>query len=430
MDIKKILILSTYDTNGAGDAMYKIAQILISMSFDVKMVVKHQTKHDDFIYQYNEQIPKKRIRQHIKDYILSRCKKTEPNIELKTDHKYLFLSQDESKENINPQEFLAQINFEPEFIFVGITNEFLNTTDIRNIYEVTKAKVFNIAVDMVHFTGGCHYAWDCEGYKNDCKNCQAIQTTELKDIAFKNLQVKIKNANEANFNLLTMSNWTSQQAYQSKIYNHKSLVSLNSIIDTDLLNNKNRHFAKSIFSLEQDSFYIMAGSYFTSDPRKGFIYFIEAMRLLDNQLNEEIKRKIKIIIISKIIIKEMENLPFEPIYIDYIKDYRLLGLLYQATDVFVCTSIEDAGPMMVSEAMACGTPVVAFDTGIAHSMVISGENGYLAELKNVSDLAKGIQSILELSKTEFEKYSHNCVNKIEEKSSYKYVKGILADIIR
>ena len=83
--------------------------ILISMSFDVKMVVKHQTKNDNFIYQYHGHIPKKRIRQHVKEYVVSHFKKTEPNIELKTDHKYLFLSQDESKENINPQEFLKQI---------------------------------------------------------------------------------------------------------------------------------------------------------------------------------------------------------------------------------------------------------------------------------------------------------------------------------
>ncbi|MFP3802939.1 glycosyltransferase, partial [Paraburkholderia sp. SIMBA_027] len=82
----------------------------------------------------------------------------------------------------------------------------------------------------------------------------------------------------------------------------------------------------------------------------------------------------------------------------YIKDYRLLALLYQAADLFVNSSIEDSGPMMVSEALACGTPVVGFDTGVLTNMIIDNYKGYKAPLKDSKKLAEGIKKIFELNK--------------------------------
>ena len=107
-------------------------------------------------------------------------------------------------------------------------------------------------------------------------------------------------------------------------------------------------------------------------------------------------------------------------HINYIKDYRLLALLYQATDVFVNSSIEDSGPMMVSEALACGTPVVGFDMGVVNNMVITGYNGYKAKLKDSGDLSQGIKEILELSKDEYKQYSLNALKQVEEYSSFEY----------
>lgn len=431
MDLrKKILILSTSDTHGAYEALYKISQILTSMNCDIKMIVQQKTKKDFFIQQYTTQSTKKRLREHVYDYLKKYITFTRPKKQLATKREYFFLSQNESKENINVDTFLKTINFSPDFIFVGMTNGFLNTTDIKNLALNTGAKVINIAVDMAHFTGGCHYAWDCKGYQENCSDCPAIETEELKVIAAENLKIKINNALLGNFEIMNMSEWTKQQALSSKIYKNKNILpNINSIIDTKLLNNNNREFAKKIFGFEEDKFYIMAGSYQSTDPRKGFKHFVEAINILSKKLNTNLHSRIKVIIVSEVIIKDFENLPFSTIYLDFIKDYRLLSLLYQATDVFVCSSIEDAGPMMVSESLACGTPVVAFDMGISNTMVITGKNGYLAELKNSEDLALGIENIYKLSREEYTSYSKACVQQIEMHSSYEYVKTIFKKIL-
>ena len=73
-------------------------------------------------------------------------------------------------------------------------------------------------------------------------------------------------------------------------------------------------------------------------------------------------------------------------------DYTVLNKLYAAADVVVIPSIEDSGPLMTSEVLMTGTPVVAFDTGIA-SELISKEYGYLATIGDSVDLASGIHFV-------------------------------------
>ncbi len=100
-------------------------------------------------------------------------------------------------------------------------------------------------------------------------------------------------------------------------------------------------------------------------------------------------------------------------------DYTFAGLLsvknelpkaFQAADLFVCPSIEDAGPMMVNQAIMSGTPVVAFEMGVALDLVHTGVTGYRARLKDSDDLAKGMKDILSLSEIELTKMRENCRN--------------------
>jgi glycosyltransferase involved in cell wall biosynthesis len=62
--------------------------------------------------------------------------------------------------------------------------------------------------------------------------------------------------------------------------------------------------------------------------------------------------------------------------------------------VMVVPSIQEAFGQTASEALACGTPVAAFDgTGVA-DIVDHCQNGYLAKAYDPSDLAYGIHWLL------------------------------------
>lgn len=434
MDKKNILILSTGDVNGAYEAAYKVAHIIKNMGHDVVMCVKHKTKNENFIKQYRHlslSSAKANLVMRIVNKIKNKISPVEPSKVISTDMKYSFLSKNEASENIHIESMLKIVGFTPDFVFTGMTIDFLNSTDLLNIYNATKAKIYNITVDMNHFTGGCHYSWGCEGYIKGCdKYCPAITKEHEKITAKNNFERKYENAQKANFQIIAGSGLTLLQAQNSKIYkSQKTIHNINSLIDTKLLNSKNKSIAKKVFSLSNDCFYILTGAQNMEDPRKGFSYLLQALEMLDRELPMQKKEKIVLLVVSNSVNEEFGRVTFKKQKIDYIKDYRLLSLLYQAADLFINTSIEDSGPMMVSEALACGTPVVGFDTGILTNMVIDDYNGYKAPVMDSRKLAEGIRKVFELNKDDYENFSKNAVRQVEEFSSYEYAEEIFKQII-
>ena len=426
---KKVLVLSTFDTNGAGDAMFKIAEVLIDLGCEVLMVVKHKSKQNDFIKAYNNDRAPSIVRR-VYNKVRTRLGITAKH-QLKAEHKYLFLSKDEVSENIDVQSFLGFIGFVPEFIFTGLTVDFINSTDLLNIYTVTQAKIFNITVDMNHFTGGCHYSWGCEGYINGCNNdCPAILSEHFKDQATINFNAKLHNVQKGSIKVIAGSGLTLQQAKASKIYKNQEIIyNINSVIDTRIMNAKFRTHAKSFFNLASGKFYILLGAYYLNDERKGFKYLVDALNIIYDQSSEELRNRVCLLVVTKYPSNDLDAIRFNKKYIDFITDYRLLSILYQASDLFVNTSIEDSGPMMVSEALACGTPVVGFDTGILINMVENGRNGFKVPVGNSGLLSEGIRKIILLTKEEYNQYSNFSVKMVEEYSSYEYAKNIFSKIL-
>lgn len=58
--------------------------------------------------------------------------------------------------------------------------------------------------------------------------------------------------------------------------------------------------------------------------------------------------------------------------------------------MFVAPSEQDNYPSTVAEALACSTPVTAFNIGGMPDMIVHKQNGYLADLNCPQTLADGI----------------------------------------
>ena len=72
-----------------------------------------------------------------------------------------------------------------------------------------------------------------------------------------------------------------------------------------------------------------------------------------------------------------------------------LPLYYAAADVYVSTSLSDAGlAASTAEAMACGLPVVITDTGENHTWVDDGVTGYLVPARGDAELASRLSTLL------------------------------------
>jgi glycosyltransferase involved in cell wall biosynthesis len=78
-----------------------------------------------------------------------------------------------------------------------------------------------------------------------------------------------------------------------------------------------------------------------------------------------------------------------------VESDELQALLYQAADVFVIPSLEEAFGQSALEAVACGAVVAGFSVGGIPDIVKCGLNGLLVEVQDTQALSEAIQKLLE-----------------------------------
>ncbi|GAB4527452.1 MAG: hypothetical protein Kow0063_02730 [Anaerolineae bacterium] len=129
-----------------------------------------------------------------------------------------------------------------------------------------------------------------------------------------------------------------------------------------------------------------------NDPRKGFQFLKQAMQLL---AKDGWSKTAEAVIFGASEPSTHYDLGLKAHYLGYLHDDISLALIYSAADVAVVPSIQEAFGKTALEAMACGTPVVAFGATGLLDIVEHQQTGYLAQPYEPADLAKGIAWVLE-----------------------------------
>jgi glycosyltransferase involved in cell wall biosynthesis len=123
------------------------------------------------------------------------------------------------------------------------------------------------------------------------------------------------------------------------------------------------------------------------DPRKGYRELIAAIRKLEEAGQAE---DLMLVVFGDPNVGELPDLDVASRNVGYIADDEQLSRLYSAADVAVVPSLEEAFGKTVVEAMACGTPVIAFDIGGPRDIITHLNDGFLAQPQSTDDLARGI----------------------------------------
>lgn len=121
-------------------------------------------------------------------------------------------------------------------------------------------------------------------------------------------------------------------------------------------------------------------------------------------------------------IAQMPNVTIHP----PINTKKELARYYALADLFLYPSLADNCPLVVQEAMACGTPVLSFNTGGIPELIDHEKNGYVVEYGNTNALVKTLNTFLSLSKEKRESISDSAIEKAktyfdEEKMVEKYI---------
>ncbi|GAB3195627.1 glycosyltransferase involved in cell wall biosynthesis [Pontibacter aydingkolensis] len=439
---RKIVVFATNDHGGAGESAYRVTKAIRTLGDEACLVVKNKTKFDSFVIRVeekgteNKEVERISVFENIyRRFNLKRDNKGKTKSidtgEIILDENYYFFNLNESISLSSAESILKCLPFKPEIILLAWVSDFISTGTALELQKYTGAKVYFLMTDMAPITGGCHYAWDCKGYTLDCSNCPAILSKEHKYKANQNYLYKSKNILDGNFKVIAGSGWSQRQASESSLFtNQETIPILNGLIDFSVFNNSNRGIAKQVFGISPNSKVIFSGVTYTDEKRKGVAAFVESLKDLYNQLPVVIRTNTKVLIAGMNIQqnKLVQQIPFDIIPVDFIKDNRLLSLAYQAADVYVCSSLEDTGPMMVNEALACGTPVVGFEMGLIYNMVINNYNGFKAPLGDYKEMANGMNKILNLDINSFASFSSNAIKSVQEHASLVTLEKVLKQI--
>lgn len=157
---------------------------------------------------------------------------------------------------------------------------------------------------------------------------------------------------------------------------------------------------------------------------KGIEYFITASRLVRKEIDA------KFIVVTNTSKDAKQNksyarlLDSNKIEVYWQVSHDQMGKFYQEADVLVLSSLMEAFPLVLFEAMACGTPVVATNVGGVARAVKDGLVGFVVPPKNPQEIAKKTLDILKDENLRM-KMSKNCVEWVKnftwDKIAEKYL---------
>ena len=278
--------------------------------------------------------------------------------------------------------------YDPDIIHLhNIHGYYINIEILFNYLKEANKPVIWTLHDCWPFTGHCAY-FDyvgCDKWENGCEKCpqkQAYPASNVIDNSKLNYEKKKELFTSVkNMTIVTPSKWLANLVKKSFLSQYPVDV-INNGIDLNVFKPTESNFRVK-HNLEDK--FIVLGVASVWEERKGLKYFVE----LSERLSEDYK-----IVIVGVNEKQKKELPQNILAITRTNNVKELAEIYTAADVFVNPTLEDNFPTTNLEALACGTPIITFNTG--GSIECVNENcGVVIKQNNIDEL---YQTIIELKK--------------------------------
>lgn len=239
--------------------------------------------------------------------------------------------------------------------------------------------------DCWSFTGHCaHFDYiKCEKWKTGCHDCPQ-KNTYPKRWFFDRSEEQYKRKKQAftsvkDITFVTPSKWLASLVKQSYFKDYPVYV-INNGIDLGIFKPVNSNIKEEYGVKDRKLILAVASSW---SQRKGYEHVIEISKRLPNEY------KVCMIGLNE---RQMKNTPDNVLKIQRTYDQKELVEFYSAADVFINSTLEDNFPTVNLEAMACGTPVVTFDTGGSPES-IDDRTGIVVKKEDSDGMVKAIKEI-------------------------------------
>lgn len=264
--------------------------------------------------------------------------------------------------------------------------------------------------DSWFYTGKCVYyiECNCDRWKAHCGSCPALKagnpslfldsTTEMLADKKKLFSAIRRLA------VVGVSQWVTDDASKSILKDSAVIQCIYNWIDLERFQPRYCRELKKSMGLENK--FVILGIAMSWNKLKG----IEIFHELANLLLEDCQ----IVLVGDDSVVEQKHAKIK--YLGTIKDIDVLSKLYAMADVFVNPTIQETFGKTTAEAMACGTPVVAYNgTATPELIGTDGSCGYLIDENDARLYCDKILQIKMKSKNTFGKASRNRAEKLFSK---------------
>ncbi len=255
--------------------------------------------------------------------------------------------------------------------------------------------------DCWAFTGHCsHFDYiGCKKWETGCYGCPQ-KNSYPSSILIDNSKDNYTRKKEIftgvnNLTIVTPSEWLAGLARESFL-NEYPIKVINNGIDLDVFKPTKSDFRRK-YNLENK--FIILGVANIWGRNKGYDYFIE----LSKKLNKD-----EIVVIVGVTEKQKSQLPDNIMGITRTNSTKELAEIYSSSDVFINPTLSDTFPTTNLESLACGTPVITFNTG-GSPECIDESCGFVVEKGSLGEMLEKIRIVKENGKSS---YSQECRQRV------------------
>ena len=239
-------------------------------------------------------------------------------------------------------------------------------------------------------SGHCVHSLECDRWLSGCGKCPDLTLSfPIKhDTTALIWKLKYWIMHHSQITLVVASQWMYERVKKSPILSHLPCHIIPLGLDTNLFQPREKAKCRDRLGIPMDA-QVLAFRYQSgTDSFKGWHWLEPA--LIDLEIDKPTY------LISFDHKGGMEKLKdkYQVIELGWVHDQDLLCDALNATDIFLMPSIAEAFGMMAVEAMACGTPVIAFENTALCDVIQAPRAGIAVHYKNPQAITEAIAKLL------------------------------------
>ncbi|MCX7705824.1 MAG: glycosyltransferase, partial [bacterium] len=394
-----ILVFNSYDTYGGAE---KIACNLVSvygrMGHNVRLVVSRKfSKNQPLIIEIPQSritTPIYRIFTGINQFYTKQniIKKLLRQMEQPGGLKRI-LTGTENGRYVDFNSILSKCGFKPEIIhFHNLRGDFPDIKILK--YARAHSPIVITMHDLWLLTGKCIQPGTCKEWLNECQDCPEtwFPSFIVKNGIKKNLRKKKRIMLETKPYICVPSFWALDLIKKSYIAEFAAgLEVIHNGVNLSIFKPGDKKNAREKLRLPQDSFILFtSGRELKTNKYKNFRTLQKISILLAGSITD---KKIILVCLGDKGKKEChENLEIR--FIPITTDDNIVADIYRSADLYVSTSKFETWGLTITEAMACGTPVIAFRDGGIKEQIIDGRTGFLIPDDDLKTMVQKIKTVI------------------------------------